>query len=76
MTPAELNQLIEQNMENALVTASGEGGKFEVEVISAAFADLNTIKRHQMIYKITNPFISSGEIHALTIKAYTPEEKP
>lgn len=57
------------------IEVSGDGSKFEVEIVSAAFEGLNTIKRHQLVYKITNPYISTGEIHALTIRAHTPAEQ-
>lgn len=74
MTPELLKKLIEEGMDTSSVEASGAGGKFEVEISSVAFNELNTLKRHQMVYKIVNEYISSGELHALTIKAYTPEE--
>jgi len=74
MTPEQLKQLVEDGMDAVSIETSGAGGKFEVEICSAAFNDLNTLKRHQLVYKIVNEYISSGELHALSIKAYTPEE--
>lgn len=74
MTPEKLEQLITADLDVTSIATSGAGGKFEVEVCSAAFADLSTLKRHQMVYKIVNEYISSGELHALSIKAHTPEE--
>jgi len=32
------------------------------------------LKEHQLVYATVNAEIASGELHALTIKAYTPEE--
>lgn len=75
MTPEALKQLITENLDTHSVEVSGEGSKFEVEIVSDAFSDLNTIKRHQLVYKITNPYISTGEIHALSIRAFTPSEQ-
>lgn len=75
MTPEDLKQLITDNMDAQGIEVSGDGSKFEVEIVSAAFEGLNTIKRHQLVYKITNPYISTGEIHALTIRAHTPAEQ-
>ncbi len=75
MTPEDLKQLLTDNMDAQSIEVSGDGSKFEVEIVSAAFEELNTIKRHQLVYKITNPYISTGEIHALTIRAHTPTEK-
>ena len=39
------------------------------------FADLNKVKRHQKVYATVNEVIVSGELHALTLVALTPEEK-
>lgn len=62
-------------MDTLDIEVKGDGSKFEVEIVSAAFDGLNTIKRHQLVYKITNPYISTGEIHALTIRAHTSAEQ-
>lgn len=76
MTPEALKELITNNIDAQGIEVNGDGSKFEVEIISSAFEGLSTIKRHQLVYKITNPYISTGEIHALTIRAHTPAEKP
>ena len=38
------------------------------------FLGKNTIDRHKIIYALLDEYIKSGEIHALTIKAYTLDE--
>ena len=75
MTPEDLKQLLTDNLDAQSIEVSGDGNKFEVAIVSTAFEGLNTIKRHQLVYKITNPYISTGEIHALTIRAHTPAEQ-
>ncbi len=75
MTPEALKQLITDNLAAESIEVNGEGSKFEVEIVSTIFDGLNTIKRHQLVYKITNPYISTGEIHALSIRAHTPAEQ-
>jgi len=74
MNAEQLQSIVAESISAESILASGEGGKFEVEISSDLFTGLNTLKRHQMVYKAVNEFISSGELHALTIKAYTPEE--
>lgn len=69
-----VEKLIREGVENADVAVSGDGYKYEARIVSVAFEGLNTMKRHQMIYAILNDVITSGELHALTIKAYTPDE--
>lgn len=66
--------LISNAFDHAEVTVSGDGYKYETTVISPAFTDLNKVKRHQLVYKAVNEAIVSGELHALTITALTPEE--
>lgn len=69
-----VEKLIKEGMEDVEVTVSGDGYKYEARLVSKAFEGLNTMKRHQLVYSILNDVITSGELHALTIKAYTPEE--
>lgn len=72
------NEAVEALISNAFddveVTVSGDGYKYETTVVSPAFADLSKVKRHQLVYKAVNEAIISGELHALTITALTPEE--
>jgi len=53
---------------------TGDGNKFEALVISDAFEGESTIKRHKRVYATLSEHITSGAIHALTIKAHTPIE--
>lgn len=70
----EVTKLIEAGIPDATVSVSGDGYKYETTVISASFEGLNTLKRHQAVYAAVNSAITSGELHALTITAKTPEE--
>ncbi|MGB0847062.1 MAG: BolA/IbaG family iron-sulfur metabolism protein [Thiolinea sp.] len=36
---------------------------------------MSKVKRHQKVYAAVSAAITSGELHALTITAVTPEEK-
>ncbi len=74
MTPAEIKTLIEQGIPDSTAEVTGAEGKFEATVISPVFSGLSPVKKHQTVYRIVNPHIASGAIHALTIRAYTPEE--
>jgi acid stress-induced BolA-like protein IbaG/YrbA len=74
MTPEHIQQLISTRMPGAAVEVSGGEGKFVANVVSDAFAGLTPIKRHQLVYACVNDEIASGELHALTIVAKTPDE--
>jgi len=70
----DVTKLIEASFPDAKITVDGDGYKYETTVVSEAFAGLNTLKRHQAVYAAVNSAITSGELHALTITAKTPDE--
>ncbi len=74
METSQIKQLIEAGIDNAEAIVTGDGGKYEATVISPAFEGLSMLKEHQLVYATVNAQIASGELHALTIKAYTPDE--
>lgn len=74
MTPQTVQEMIEQGMPGSRVEVQGDGSKFEAQVVSDTFAGLSTLKRHQQVYAVVGEHITSGAIHALTIKAFTPDE--
>ncbi len=53
--------------------AKAGGGHFDVIIVAEAFKDMNSIQRHRAIYDALGDAMKT-EIHALSIKAYTPEE--
>jgi len=74
MTTDEIQKLIEAGIAGSKATVSGGEGKYEAIVISESFDGLSMVKEHQMVYATVKPQIASGELHALSIKAFTPEE--
>lgn len=49
------------------------GGHYDVIVVSEQFQGLESIDRHRKVYEILSHELKN-EIHALSIKAYTPHE--
>ena len=74
MTSNEVKALIEAGMKDAQVTVQGADGMFNTIVVSDQFENLAMVKKQQMVYATVNTQITSGAMHALTIKAYTPKE--
>ncbi len=70
----DVTKLIETSFPDAKISVEGDGYKYETTVISDTFVGLNTLKRHQAVYAAVNSAITSGELHALTITAKTPDE--
>lgn len=52
----------------------GKESHFKVIVVSEIFAGLRLVQRHQKIYAAAGDLLSSGQIHALAIHAFLPEE--
>ena len=50
-----------------------QGNHCSLEVVSEAFTGLNPVKRQQKVYACIGDLIASGELHAVNIKAYTPD---
>ena len=73
MLPTEdIEQRIREGIPGASVSVSGDGYKYEANVISDQFDGLNTMKQHQMVYACVNDLITSGELHALSLKTSAP----
>lgn len=51
------------------------GGHYDLFIVSDAFIAKSAVQRHQMIYQALDGLIGNG-IHALSIRAKTPEEHP
>ena len=43
-------------------------------MVSAAFAGKTMVEQHQMVYAPLRAQIGSGELHALALKTYPPEQ--
>ncbi len=68
------SEQIEKAIPGSKADVTGDGSKFEALVISDSFDGQMLIKRHKTVYAVLNEHITSGSIHALTIKAYTSSE--
>ncbi|ADJ29065.1 BolA family protein [Nitrosococcus watsonii] len=53
----------------------GGGGHYRVIIVAQAFSGKSLLERHRMVYKAVQEGMGQ-DIHALSIKAYTPQENP
>lgn len=74
ITPAEIESLLADVFVGATIAAQGEGGSYQVKVISDDFEGLNAVKRQQSVYRVLNPHIASGVIHAISMQLMTTGE--
>lgn len=69
-----IEERIKSQIPDAKVILEGEGCNYKATVISQIFDGMTPVKKHQTVYATVNDLIASGELHALTIKTFTPEQ--
>tara|TARA_B100001079_G_C16236889_1_gene437198 strand:- start:175 stop:405 length:231 start_codon:yes stop_codon:yes gene_type:complete len=74
MTLEEIQAKLEAGIEGSTVTMDGDGCNCSTLVISPIFEGMSLLARQKMVLAAVRADIDSGELHALTIKARTPEE--
>ncbi len=72
--PADLQGWIESGLPGAEVSVDGDGRHFEAVIVHADFAGKSLIQRHQMVYAALGDRMKA-QIHALSMKTLTPEER-
>jgi BolA protein len=73
LDPQHLEIVDESALHAGHAGARSGGGHYQLTIISPAFAGLNAVGRHRLIYE-TMGDLMSGRIHALSITALTPDE--
>ncbi len=73
VTPESIQKDIEQGMKTAYLKVIGDGQHFEAVIVSDEFAGLSRIQRQQRVNKTLGERMT-GEIHALSMKTFTPQE--
>ena len=74
MEIAEVHQLIEAGIPDCQLTVAGEGCSFSTVVVSEAFAGMSPVKRQQLVLATVSEPLSTGALHAISMKVYTPAE--
>jgi acid stress-induced BolA-like protein IbaG/YrbA len=74
MENATVEQLIEAGLPGCQVRVSGDGRHFEAVVVSEAFVGKTPLQKQRLVMATVKPQIESDELHALSIKTFTPEQ--
>lgn len=74
MNPEDVKNIIQAGLPDCEVTVTGDGSHFDAVVIGDVFEGQSAVKKQQLVYATLGDRITSGEIHALSIKTYTPAE--
>ena len=70
----DIEQLVQQGMPDAKVLVDGEGCDLLISVVSEQFIDLALVKKQQLVMATLKEPLASGKLHAVSVKAYTPDE--
>ena len=73
LSPEKIEIIDESSKHIGHEGAKSGGGHFLLTIVSGNFYKKSTIERHRIIYDALGEMVGE-DIHALSIKAYTPEE--
>lgn len=73
LSPTALEITDDSHLHVGHAGAQGGAGHFSVDIVSSSFENLNTVARHRLIYDALKELMPD-EIHALSIKASSPEK--
>ncbi len=74
MTSQDLEDLIAQGLLCTAISIEGDGRHWFATIVSPEFEGLRSIKRHQLVYKTLGQKMHTDEVHALSMKTFTPTE--
>lgn len=74
MNAQELQQLIAAGLTCEHIEVSGDGRHWAAVIVSSEFEGKRLIARHQRVYTTLGERIRTDEVHALSMKTYTPAE--
>lgn len=74
MTAEQLQQLIVAGLPCEHIEVAGDGRHWTAVIVSAEFVGKRPIARHQRVYATLGEKIKTDEVHALSMKTYTPAE--
>jgi acid stress-induced BolA-like protein IbaG/YrbA len=74
MNPQQVAERIQLGLPGSRASVTSQDNvHFEAVVVSAKFEGLRAVQRHQLVYATLGPAMG-GEIHALALQVFTPQE--
>ena len=74
MTADQLKQLIADGLPCEHIELEGDGRHWFATIVSAEFEGKRPIARHQRVYATLGERMKTDEVHALSMKTFTPTE--
>lgn len=74
MEAKQVEDVLTQALALDFVKVKANGSHYEVIGVGSCFEGVSRVKQQQMVYAPLMEKISDGTLHAVSIKAYTPEQ--
>lgn len=74
MQAPELQHIIETGLACQHIEVDGDGRHWSAVIVSPEFEGKRLIQRHQRVYATLGTRMQTDEVHALSMKTYTPTE--
>jgi len=74
MTAEQIQTMIAAGLACDHLTVDGDGRHWQAVVVSPQFEGLRLITRHQKVYATLGNKMQNDEVHALSMKTFTPAE--
>jgi len=74
MTAEQLQALIAAGLPCTHIALDGDGRHWYATIVSEAFEGKRLIARHQQVYATLGQRMKTDEVHALSMKTFTPAE--
>ena len=74
MTADELKSIISAGLACEHIALEGDGRHWFATIVSPTFEGKRLIQRHQLVYATLGQKMHTDEVHALSMKTFTPAE--
>ena len=74
MNAQDLKQVLLSSACFEEVKVNIEGQHYQIVAVSSEFEGMKAVQQQQFVYKPLMAYIASGELHAVTIKTFTPNQ--
>lgn len=74
MDARDIQARLETAFPRGEILVEGEGDRFGLRIVDAAFEGLNRVRRQQAVYAALGDAITGGAVHAVSMQTFTPDE--
>ncbi len=70
----DIREVLDTAFPGGKIELEADGDRLMLALVSDKFEGLNRVKRQQLVYSLLKDMISSGVVHAITMRTVTPQE--